>query len=299
MGVLKQQKSKAYFKRYPVKFRRRREGKTDYYARQRLIWKDKNKYNTPKYRFVVRFTNKECICQIVNSRIEGDAVIESAYAHELKKYGVLGGYKNYSAAYCTGLLLARRVLAKFGIDSKFPGVKEVTGQKVEVDESGDGARPFKCYLDVGLARTSTGARVFGALKGAADGGLNIPHSTKRFAGNKDGKYNAENHRQRILGAHVAAYMKRLKEEDEEAYRKQFGAFIKAGLTHEKVSDMYKKAHAEIRKSPAREKKAAKPAAAADTKAKKATKKRWNRQPLSIAQRKNRVSQKKAAFMKKL
>ena len=33
-----------------VKFRRRREGKTDYFARKRLVIQDKNKYNTPKYR---------------------------------------------------------------------------------------------------------------------------------------------------------------------------------------------------------------------------------------------------------
>ena len=30
-------KNKAYFKRFQVKFRRRREGKTDYYARKRLV----------------------------------------------------------------------------------------------------------------------------------------------------------------------------------------------------------------------------------------------------------------------
>lgn len=33
------------------------EGKTDYRARVRLINQDKNKYNTPKYRFVVRFVS--------------------------------------------------------------------------------------------------------------------------------------------------------------------------------------------------------------------------------------------------
>ena len=42
------------------------EGKTDYYARKRLVTQDKNKYNTPKYRFVVRFTNKDIICQVGN-----------------------------------------------------------------------------------------------------------------------------------------------------------------------------------------------------------------------------------------
>ena len=40
------------------------EGKTDYFARKRLVTQDKNKYNTPKYRFVVRFTNKDIICQV-------------------------------------------------------------------------------------------------------------------------------------------------------------------------------------------------------------------------------------------
>jgi Ribosomal large subunit proteins 60S L5, and 50S L18 len=34
-----------------------REGKTDYYARKRLITQAKNKYAAPKYRLVVRFTN--------------------------------------------------------------------------------------------------------------------------------------------------------------------------------------------------------------------------------------------------
>ena len=41
-----------------VKYKRRRQGKTDYRARLRLSAQNKNKYNTPKYRFVVRFSNR-------------------------------------------------------------------------------------------------------------------------------------------------------------------------------------------------------------------------------------------------
>ena len=63
-AFIKLVKNKAYFKRYQVKFKRRREGKTDYYARKRLVVQDKNKYNTPKYRLIVRFTNKDIICQV-------------------------------------------------------------------------------------------------------------------------------------------------------------------------------------------------------------------------------------------
>ena len=39
----------------------------------------------------------------------------AAYSHELPRYGLKVGLTNYAAAYCTGLLLARRVLTKFGL----------------------------------------------------------------------------------------------------------------------------------------------------------------------------------------
>lgn len=87
-GFVKVVKNKQYFKRYQVKFKRRREGKTDYYARKRLIFQDKNKYNTPKYRLIVRLSNRDVTAQIAYSRIEGDRVVCAAYSHELPKYGI-------------------------------------------------------------------------------------------------------------------------------------------------------------------------------------------------------------------
>lgn len=134
-------KNKQYFKRFQVKFRRRREGKTDYYARKRLIVQDKNKYNTPKYRLIVRLSNRDITCQIAYSRIEGDKIVCAAYSHELPKYGVKVGLTNYAAAYCTGLLLARRLLKQLGLDTLYEGCTEVTGEEynVEAVESGPGA----------------------------------------------------------------------------------------------------------------------------------------------------------------
>lgn len=64
------------------------QGKTDYRARLRLTTQDKNKYNTHKYRMVVRFSNKDITCQIVYAAIAGDVVVAAAYAHELPKYGL-------------------------------------------------------------------------------------------------------------------------------------------------------------------------------------------------------------------
>ncbi|KAI7201485.1 hypothetical protein KC365_g18719, partial [Hortaea werneckii] len=108
MAFTKLVKNSAYFSRYQVKYKRRRSGKTDYAARKKLISQAKNKYNAPKYRLVVRFTKKDIICQIITSEISGDKVFAAAYSHELKRYGVTHGLTNWAAAYCTGLLVARR-----------------------------------------------------------------------------------------------------------------------------------------------------------------------------------------------
>merc|ERR1712149_79021 len=145
-------KGKAYFKRYQVKFRRRREGKTDYYARKRLVIQDKNKYNSPKYRMIVRFSNTDVTCQIAYARLEGDVVICAAYSHELPRYGVKVGLTNYSAAYCTGLLIGRRILQKFGLDSLYEGQLEVDGDEFYEEADAEEKASFRCYLDTGLAR---------------------------------------------------------------------------------------------------------------------------------------------------
>jgi len=126
-GFVKVQKTKAYYKRFQVKLRRRREGKTDYQARKRLIIQDKNKYNSPKYRFVVRISNKDVISQITYATLDGDIVLSAAYAHELARYGMPLGLNNYAAAYATGLLLARRVLSKLNLADKYQGNKEING----------------------------------------------------------------------------------------------------------------------------------------------------------------------------
>lgn len=291
MGFVKVVKNKQYFKRYQVQYRRRREGKTNYRNRKKLIFQPKNKYNTPKYRLVVRITNRDVITQIVYSRIVGDMVVCAAYSHELPRYGIKVGLTNYASAYATGLLVARRLLQKLQLDSLYEGCKEVNGDEYIVEAVDKGPRPFRCYLDIGLVRTSTGARVFGAMKGAIDGGLNIPYRSKRFPG-YDGEakeFNPEVHRKHIFGLHVAEYMKQLQEEDEEAYSRQFSAYIKSNVVSEQVETMYKKAHELIRADPS-----------AKAKEKKDIKvKRWNPAKLTLEQRRERVAKAKETFLENL
>jgi large subunit ribosomal protein L5e len=237
-------KTKAYFKRFQVKYRRRREGKTDYYARKRLVVQDKNKYNSPKYRFVVRLTNKQVLCQVIYSKIEGDVVMASASSKDLPEYGIKFGLTNWSAAYAVGLLCARRVLTKVGLADKYQGVTEPNGEFYEVEALDGDSRPFKAFLDVGLRRTTTGARVFAAMKGASDGGMYIPHSEKRFPGYDASKktLDAETLRGYIYGEHVSSYMSMLQEDDEEAFKRQFSNFLKNDVGADDLEDLYRDCH---------------------------------------------------------
>merc|ERR1712032_745083 len=107
-------------------------------------------------------------------------------------------------------------------------------------------RPFKAYLDVGLVRTTTGNRVFGAMKGACDGGLYIPHNEKRFPGYRCEKIEEE------AG-------KRGKKKDDAAPKKKEVFTTEEHLEHingvhvQEYYDVYKKVQAEIKKNPDRKK----------------------------------------------
>ncbi len=171
--------------RYKVPRRRRREGKTNYYKRYRMVL-------SGRPRLVVRKTNKYIWVQVVIAKPEGDVTLVAAHSRELvKRYGWLGSTKNVSAAYLTGLLAGLRALRK--------GIKNA-------------------ILDIGLHRPTRGARVFAALKGALDAGMDIPHSEEIFPSEE-----------RIKGEHIAAYAKLLESENPELLRKRFSLYFQRGL----------------------------------------------------------------------
>jgi large subunit ribosomal protein L5e len=159
------------------------------------------------------------------------------------------------------------------MDSLYKGVEAADGEFFDLYEKNlikKERRPFKAFLDVGLVRTTTGNRVFGAMKGAVDGGIFVPHNTKRFPGyhiekaaataGKRGKataekaaktyvYNAKEHRDHIYGIHVQNYMELLKKTNKDKYTKQFKGW-ETSMTKSKTTNLetlYKKVHAEIRK----------------------------------------------------
>jgi large subunit ribosomal protein L5e len=287
MGYVKVVKHSAYFSRFQVKYRRRRSGKTDYRARLRLVKQDKNKYNTHKYRLVVRFSNKDITCQIVYSTIQGDVVVASAYAHELPEYGLKVGLGNYSAAYCVGLLVARRVLTKYKLADTYVGCEEPTGEDYNVEAAEDGPRPFYCLLDTGLKRTSTGSKVFACLKGALDGGLDIPHNEKRFVGYADKKLDPEVLQKYIYGGHVGEYQETMQEEEPEKYQTHFAKYVEEGVEPDDLEDLYKEVHEKIRANPVLPKK---------ERSKPADAKRWKTPKTGLEGRKASLKAKLAAMM---
>ncbi|MEM1535403.1 MAG: 50S ribosomal protein L18 [Candidatus Pacearchaeota archaeon] len=123
-----------------VKKRRRREGKTDYARRRKLL-------EGRKPRLVVRKTNRYIIAQIITSKEARDRVIVGLTSKALAKYGWTHSFKCLPACYLTGLLLGKMAREK--------GINEA-------------------ILDIGLQRAIKGNRVFTVLFGASKF-LSIPH----------------------------------------------------------------------------------------------------------------------------
>jgi large subunit ribosomal protein L5e len=151
-------------------------------------------------------------------------------------------------------------LQKIGLDDVYEGNTEVDAEiitteydkkKYYVDSVDEDKRPFRALLDVGCRPTTTGCRIFGALKGAADGGLDVPHSEKRFPGyDRDSKdYDAAMHRERIFGGHVSEYMEYLVEEDNQKYQEHFASYIAEDIEGSGLEELYEQVHEAIREDP--------------------------------------------------
>jgi large subunit ribosomal protein L5e len=204
------------------------------------------------------------LVQVVYAEVDGDKVLAAASSRELPRYGFKTGLKNYAAAYSTGLLAARRLLKTIGLDEVYSGVEEPKGEVIKtkgdngrtyfVETLDEDKKPFRALLDVGIKNTTTGSKVFAAMKGASDGGLDIPHSHKRFPGySRDTKtYDAAMHKGRIFAEHIADYMREMEEDDEENYKKHFASYVTHDLEADDLEEEIEKVHAAIREDPARE-----------------------------------------------
>lgn len=130
--------------RYRVSMRRRREGKTNYQSRLKLVL-------SGKPRLVVRASIHSIIVQVVEARLKGDKVLVSAHSSQLVKYGWKYNSGNIPSAYLVGYLC--------GLRAKDKKIKE-------------------CVLDLGILVHKH--RVYAAFKGFLDGGIEVPHGDSVF-----------------------------------------------------------------------------------------------------------------------
>lgn len=128
---------------FRVPHRRRREQKTDYEQRLKLL-------KSGKPRAVVRTSNKHTKAHLAHFKREGDETEAFTTTEELEEYGWNHNTGNIPAAYLAGFLMAYK-----------------TGE----DEA---------VLDLGLREVKSGGRIFAAVKGMNDAGLDVPAGEEAF-----------------------------------------------------------------------------------------------------------------------
>ena len=127
-----------------LRYKRRRNGETDYRRRMRML-------RGGSVRAVVRVSNTQTICQLVDYQSGGDEILVSIDGRTLVdkfKWPMDASRKSVPASYLTGFAMGKAALA---------------------------AGHDEAVLDIGLAASSSGNRAFSALKGMVDAGLEIPH----------------------------------------------------------------------------------------------------------------------------
>ena len=127
--------------------RRRREARTNYHQRLRLL-------KSGKPRLVARKSNEHVRAQLIVTGGDGDETLASASSEDLAAYGWEAPTGNLPAAYLTGFLAGKRAVEA--------GLEEAV-------------------LDIGLNSATPGNKVFAVQEGAIDAGLEIPHNEAVFA----------------------------------------------------------------------------------------------------------------------
>jgi len=133
-----------------IQKRRRRENKTDYLNRLKIL-------KSGKPRVVFRKTNKYVLGQYVFSENAQDKILFGITSKILIKYGwpekFYGSLKSLPASYLTGYVLAKNILSK-GLETPI--------------------------MDFGMLRTLHKSKIFAFLKGLIDAGIKISCPEEAF-----------------------------------------------------------------------------------------------------------------------
>lgn len=188
---------------YRVRLRRRRQGKTNYYQRRELLKSGKN-------RLIIRKSTKNMRVQFIDAQPNGDITLSSSSSIELKDYSWSISNGNIPAAYVTGYLAGKKALNK-GVNN--------------------------AILDLGVQSNSSGSRIYAALKGVIDAGIDIPSNNKIFPD-----------KEVLYGSHIKKIGENIQKEDSKDFKKRFAKYTKAKIKIGDVSKLVEKAISSIDKA---------------------------------------------------
>ena len=171
-----------------LSFKRKREGKTHYKKRLKILLSN-------KFRLVVRKSLNGIKASIVKYDPKGDKIIFTVDSKTLGKFGWKGNTGNLPSAYLTGMIAGKKAVQS--------GVKEA-------------------ILDIGMNNSTKGSRLYAALAGALDAGMEIPSNMEVLPP-----------KERISGEHISQYAESIKN-DRPRYERQFYTYLKKGLNPEDI-----------------------------------------------------------------
>ena len=133
-------------RKFTVKIKRRRDKKTDYKMRLRLL-------SSKLPRVVIRSSLNNIQIQLIEYKPKGDIILLTVRSKDLIKLGWKYNSGNIPSSYLTGLLFGKKALA---------------------------LKHKEAILDIGLKHSVNGSRIYAALKGIIDAGFKVPHNNKIF-----------------------------------------------------------------------------------------------------------------------
>lgn len=125
---------------FTVPFKRKREGRTYYKKRLKILISN-------RHRFVIRKSLKDFQASIIEYSPKGDKILFTVNAKALSKYGWKGNTGNLPSAYLIGMIAGKKAV-ELGVND--------------------------AVLDLGFNNSTKGSRLYAALAGAIDAGLKIP-----------------------------------------------------------------------------------------------------------------------------
>ena len=180
-------------KNFTVKHRRKREQKTNYKKRFKFL-------SSGLPRLVVRLSTTNINVQLYEYQEPGDKVLAAVNSRDLVAFGWKYSGSSIPAAYLAGYLC--------GVKAQKLGLKEI-------------------IVDLGKARVLPGSRLYAAVKGAKDAGLNVKCGDKVLPDEKVCK-----------GERIVAYAKLLLDSDKARYEKQFSGYVKNSVKPEDMDKVF-------------------------------------------------------------